>query len=204
MFEKIIDKVFFKKVIFKIFIVLTFFLSLTLCILAYSDYTNPYSRSWKTYDNLLEFVDNNMKYQELYQISSVPMEIEYVNAFIRQAINKKIISIKPGSFNNVRYILLEPVYSCDNSRLQEFRKKFKENNGFEYNQYGTLSYEHISIDCEKAKTIPLAPENYYFIKYELKAYIVTFFVYIPLTLLVLWLILRFIIISPILWIYKKD
>ena len=204
--EKFIHKIFFKKVIFKIIVVLTFFLSLTIFILFFNTYHNPYISETK-YENFVVFVDKNLKNGvvrdylnsgDFYYLYTK----QYEDAFVKQAINKGIISIEPFYLYS-KHNIIEPVLACDKDKLENFKNEYRFVNGIDFKPY-TGKDVIISVDCKKATTIPLAPENYYFIKKAFIPNVILSFVGLPLAILILWLILRFIIISPILWIFHKD
>ena len=206
--EKIINKIFFKKLIFKIIVVLTFFVGLAFFIKACSNYQNPYhGYKLKEYDNFIQFVDESLAPDIIYSHEFYYPKFLYDAAFIRQAREKGVFSGSVGNLSSGKYILLEKAYSCDKEKMKNFENEFKFMNKYEYWYFSTNEYyknNNIYIDCQKAKTVPLAPESYYFIKYELLPYVVGSFVCVPLLVLFMWIALRFIIISPILWILKKD
>ena len=204
--ETLLTKVFFKKVIFKIIVVLTFFTSLTIFILLCKNYHNPYISETK-YDNFVVFVDKNLKNGvirdylnsgDFYYLYTK----QYEDAFVKQAINKEIISIEPFYLYS-KHNIIEPVLACDKGKLENFKNEYHFVNGIDFKPY-TGKDVFISVDCKKATTIPLAPESYYFIKKAFIPGIILSFVGPPLVILILWSMLRFIIISPILWIFHKD
>lgn len=197
----IIDKFFFTKVVFKIFVVLVFFLGLGCFIYSCSNYQNPYRYNTSTkYDNIIEFIDKNIALDIKYKHDFYWPYFEYVQEFVKQARSKHIFS---GHIDaSLKYNLLEKVYSCIPNKLENFKNEYKFVNGVDY-YYLNLDDE-FSVDCEKAQNVPLEAESYYFLKHVILANIVISFVCLPLTILILWAILRFIIISPILWIFKKD
>lgn len=215
MSEKFINKIFFKKVIFKIIVVLTFFLSLSIFVIACQDYHNPYAQyPDKKYDNFVSFVYERFKddiiQNDVYEDSSALYPSHYEHAFVKQAINKGIIAIN-SSDNSIfdcsykKYNLIEPVLSCDTNKFVSFMNEYKFFNG-ENLPIGLHKDIIISVDCKKATTIPLVPESgfSYFFKHDFWICAGLSFVAIPLVIFVLWLMLRFIIISPILWIFRKD
>lgn len=211
MFEKIINKIFFKKVVFKIVVVLTFFLSLVCFGRMCSNYHNPYDYyPSKKYNNFIEFIDYNLESSVLSaEFSSFNYYKHlYQEAFIRQAQQKGVFSSVEGNKDvykdySIVYkdYLVWNIYSCDRDKLLDFESKYKENRGYEF--WTVEPNDKISVDCEKAKSVPLAPESYYFVKYELWQYVVFSAVFLPMAIFILWLALRCIIISPILWIFKK-
>ena len=202
MLEKIINTVFFNKIIFKIIVVLTFFLSLVLFVRACSNYHNPYnSYVGREYDNFVSFVDENFKYDVIYWRE---YKFDYYTwlaekAFVKQAIQKGIVYT--DSINTYSRDLIGQVLSCDKNKIQSFKKEYEAINGIEFTN-DTIG--NVRVDCVKATTIPLGPEECYFIKHELWIYMLMSCICVPLIVLVLWMVLRFIIISPILWIFRKD
>lgn len=210
MLEKIIKKLFFKKIVFKIFIVLSFFLGLYVFTRMCVNYTNPYrANPLEEYDNFIQFVDESLAPDIIYNNSYIHSKYLSDAAFIRQAGKKEIFS---GSLSNLSFdksVLLEKVYSCDKEKKKNFENKYKSVKGYDYYYYTESEYYkyykgNIFVDCQKAKTMPLSPENYYFIKHELFPYIIASFLVIPLSIMIMWLFLRFVIISPILWVFRKD
>ena len=210
MFEKIINKLFFKRIGFKLFVVFTFFIGIGIFFFMCSNYRNPYYKNIK-YNNMIEFVESSIEPELAYDSPFDYAIFEYNRAFVIQAAQKGIIS---GSVSKIvnnfalgQYLLLEQVYACSPEKLNNFLLKHMFDNGYDYpysiNDELYSEYK-LSIDCEKAKNLSLAPEHYYFFKYDFWAIFIGSFIYIPLILLILWTTLRFIIISPILWICKKD
>lgn len=202
MLEKLINKIFFKKIVFKIVVVLTFFLSLLCFGWMCSNYHNPYSvNGVQKYDNFVEFIDKKIAPSVIYSWPFEHHEFLYVAEFIKQAQKKGIIDGSPSL--QYKNYFIEQVYSCDTEKLVNFKNEYKFYNGSDFYVFNPDGRE-MRVDCEKAKSIPLAPESYYFVKYELWQYVVFSGVFLPTTIFILWLVLRFIIISPVLWIFKKG
>lgn len=209
MLTKIINKLFFKKIVFKIIVVLTFFLGLSYFVYLCSNYRNPYTyyNPVTEYSNIIEFVDTNVAPNIISSPRFDFLHFNYKSAFIKQAQNKHIISGSVGNLSAGENILMESVYACEKGKIEEFNKRYKIIHGYDYALLSKDTYfskYKISVDCEKAKTIKLAPESFYFIRHNLFVYTIFSFVCIPLVILLLWTALRFIIISPILWIFKKE
>ena len=214
-FEKFINKIFFKKVIFKIIVVLTFFLSLSFFIMACREYNNPYAQHPdKKYDNFVGFVYEKFKddviQNDIYEKSSELYPSHYDRAFVKQAINKGIIVINSFNYSYFdysykKYNLIEPVLMCDANKFVSFMNEYRFFKGEDF-PVGLNKDIIISVDCKKATTIPLIPESgfSYFFKHDFWIYTALSFVCVPLVIFILWLALRFIIISPIIWIFRKD
>ena len=161
----------------------------------------------------MEFVDTNPAGDLLYGSPYDPIRWEYNQEFVGLAARKGIIKGPAvgkiiANFALGKYLFVEQVYACDAEKLNDFLSKYRSyNNGWNlpYSINDSVYSEYkLSIDCEKAKTVPLEPEKNYFAKYMLKPYLVICFIYLPLFILLLWTALRFVIISPILWIFKKK
>ena len=214
-FNKLINKIFFKKVIFKIIVVLTFFLSLTIFVLLCRDYNNPYAQHPdKKYNNFVSFVYDRFKddviQNDIHEDSYKLYPSHYEHAFVKQAINKGIIVINSFNYSYFdysykKYNLIEPVLMCDTNKFVSFMNEYKFFRGENF-PVGLNKDVAISVNCAKATTIPLTPESgfSYFFKHDLWIYLFASFVCVPLIILVLCATLRFIIISPILWIFHKD
>lgn len=204
MFQKLRDKIFFRKIGFKLFVVLVFFLSLAMFVRICSNYTNPYTYTVKgSYSNLIEFVEENLETRTVWIDSFIYHRYLHDLEYLRQAEKKGIIAFNVKDPTVYRSHIVERVYSCDKQKLEEFKKHYKLVNKEDFWALKPDDKGFV-VDCEKAKTIPLERESFYFIKHKLPSYIFASFVIIPVALLIVWLALRFLIISPILWLFKKD
>ena len=207
--DKIINKLFFKKIGFKIFVVLTFFLSLFLFVQMCTNYHNPYnSYVGRKYDNFVIFVDENFR-SDIVHHTIVDYHTNLcLDEFVKQAINKGIVSIE--NFDKYRYSykydLTERVLACDKDKLQNFHSQYQMVNGRNFTPWTVWTDMKIVVNCKKALTVSLMPENdmSYFFKHDFWICIAFSFMGVPLVIFILWLALRFIIISPILWIFHKD
>ncbi len=203
MFNKIINKVFFTKRVFKILVVLTFFVSVGVFGWLCSEYRNPYTHYY-TYDNIVEFVDEQMVYDVIGNFTFNRDEFIYENAIITQAQNKGIVDVSQADIYVRKHVLVGLVYSCEPDKLATFKQKYRESNHSEYSTPYGVDMDAVSIDCEKAQTVSLEPEKYYFIRNELGGLLFVSFVVLPITLLVVWLAFRFLLVAPVLWAVRKD
>ena len=208
MFQKLRDKIFFRKIGFKLFVVLAFFLSLAMFVRICSHYTNPYTYSVKgSFSNFIEFVEENLESRTIWNDHAVTSFIYHRHLFereyLKQAERKGIVTFNVKDPTIYRAHIVEQVYSCDKQKLEEFKKHYKLVNKEDFWALKPDDKGFV-VDCEKAKTIPLERVSFYFIKHELLTYVFASFVVIPVALLIVWLALRFIIISPILWLFKRD
>lgn len=221
-FDKTINKIFFTKTIFRTTVVLLFFLGLTSFVLLSSNYKNPYSISSQKYSNFIEFVEINLENEVIFfkaENSFNYSEFLYKEAFIAQSIKKKIIT--PISFlATPKDVIIAATYACDYNKFDEFKNKYYKINKMNFYDFGInnhkISMERASkyvlgrkindilIDCEKAKTIPLEPDKYYFLHNELIPFIIGSFILVPFGVLLFLLLIRFIIIAPIIWIFRKN
>ena len=203
MMQKIINKIFFKKVFFRIFVVLNFFLGLICFLHLCSNYNNPYNYYIsKKYNNIIEFVDDHIAPYHLYPKYYVDFDYHrylYENAYKAQAASKGII--RGTAFTNESFAY--HIYSCDKNKFEQFKTEYKKRKGIGFEPW-LPEDENFVVDCSKAKNIALAPESYYFIKHRLFLFILMSFAVVPFGILLIWLAIRFIIISPILWVFKKD
>lgn len=203
MTQKIINKIFFKKIFFRIFVVLNFFLGLVFFLYMCNNYRNPYNYYIsKEYNNIIEFVDYHLAPYHLYPKDFVRFDYDrylYENAYKVQAASKGIIRGNAVSNESFAY----HIYSCDKNKLEQVKNEYKKRRGIEFEPWLPKD-ENFVVDCDKAKNVSLAPEKYYFIKHNLVPYILIPFAVLPLGIFLIWLAIRFVIISPILWIFKKD
>ena len=203
--EKIISKIFFKKVVCRIVVVLTFFLSIALCARICTHEINPYSyrpKNLQKYNNFIEFVERELVLEHVYSSPTEYYRSLYESAFVFQAKRKGIWSGTSSSWPFNTGYLIERVLSCDETKLKAFHETYRTINGFDF--WTLEPAEKISVDCDKAKTIALESERYYFARHILRPALIISFVWLPLAIFILWLAIRFIIISPILWIFRKD
>lgn len=147
-----------------------------------------------------KLVDNYF-YKDFSMNSFTYAEHLYEEAFILQAIDKKIIKLPSRhSVNNYAIKIAALAYSCVPQKLNDLRDL----TGFnKYKRYiGSL--DNFYIDCEKAKTVALKPESFYFLRHIAWMLIIIDFVCVPTILLCLLILVRFMIISPILWAITKE
>lgn len=223
-FNKIINKIFFNKVIFRTTVVLLFFLGLTSFVLLSSNYKNPYSISSQKYSNFIEFVEINLENEVIFfkaENSFNYSEFLYKEAFIAQSIKKKIIT-PINLLTTNKEILIAATYACDDDKFKEFKNKYYRVNKIDFYDFGINNHKismervskfllgrkmnDISIDCEKAKTVPLEADGYYYYYFhnEFIPLMLGSFIIIPFGMLLFLILIRFIIISPIIWIFRKN
>lgn len=222
-FDKTINKIFFTKTIFKTTFVLLFFFGLTSFIWLSSNYRYPYMGSSDKYNNFIEFVEVNFENEVVYNDQRYFDSDKFSNqcAFIVQSIKKKIIT-PINLLTTNKEILIAATYACDDDKFKEFKNKYYRVNKIDFYDFGINNHKismervskfllgrkmnDISIDCEKAKTVPLEADGYYYYYFhnEFIPLMLGSFIIIPFGMLLFLMLIRFIIISPIIWIFRKN
>jgi len=219
--ENMIRKIFLKKVIFKIFVVLVFFFSLFCMGRNVMHWENPYGYGTAYYDNFIQFVDNEIGHDFLIEFKRTLLDPDAYNkhelnkiVYIRQAMEKGIITISKNKYDNMdneytflythEPAILRKTYKCIPNKLDEFMLKYEQETGVHFWGADNLTENKVFVNCTKAKTVRLEMEEDYFWKYDFLPMFVTCFVYVPAILFVLWLVFRIVILGPILWILRKD
>lgn len=223
LFNKTINKVFFNKTIFKTTAVLLFFIGLVCFIWLSSNYKYPYFGSSDKYSNFIEFVEVNFENEVVYEDQRYFDFNKFSNqqAFIVQSIKKKIIT-PINLLTTNKEILIAATYACDDDKFKEFKNKYYRANKIDFYDFGINNHKismervskfllgrkmkDISIDCEKAKTVSLEADGYYYYYFhnEFIPLMLGSFIIIPFGMLLFLILIRFIIISPIIWIFRKN
>lgn len=221
MFNSIVNKIFFRRSIFKIWCIVCYFISLALFVWGIFAIRSPYDyyTEDRYYNNFIEFIDREYAAPILSDALFDIHRYDYQNAFLQQAKHKNIIVSHSNNADDSSIWMTLATYSCDTTRLDNFLQKYQnvqtlgilsqrtvktvgngilETSFIIGNQYKPLAT--IQIDCNKAKTIPLKTDNYYVIRDLLGGCLIT----IPVCMLIIWMFFRFVILAPVLWILKKD
>ena len=217
-FNKVINKLFFRKSIFKFWCIACYFISLILFIWGMFSIRSPYDYyvESRNYSNLIEFVDKEYATPILSDNLFDSHRYEYQHVFLEQAKRKGIIISHSDNARDSSMWMTLAVYSCDTSRLNDFLEKYQkaqtlgnlsqrlvtniDDAVLDIRFIVGLQYESIQIDCNKAKTVPLKTDSYYITRDLLGGCLIT----VPICLMLIWLFFRFAIIAPVLWLLKKD